>query len=102
MRTWMLLPVLTLTPAPRPHVGPAYSRIYTLNPKEGVFAYARISPDGNTLVYASEMTDARHPHGMALQETVVDLRTKKILYTEPGLDAYWSLDGTRIIYSGAP
>src|SRR5262249_748818 len=24
-----------------------------------------------------------------------------VLYTEPGIDAYWSIDGTRIIYSGS-
>ncbi len=33
-------------------------------------------------------------------ETLVDLTTKNILFTESGIDAYWSLDGTRIIYSG--
>jgi hypothetical protein len=32
--------------------------------------------------------------------TVVDLQSKKILFTERGIDAYWSLDGERIIYSG--
>ena len=88
------------TPAHKP--GPQYTRLYTLKPKEGVFAYARISPDGKTLVYASEQTDARHASPMVLMETVVDLASKKILYTEQGLDAYWSLDGTKIIYSGGP
>jgi hypothetical protein len=98
-----LLPLsLLLMAGSRPPAGPTYSRLYTLNPKEGVFAYARISPDGKTLVYASEMSDARHPNGMGLMETVVDLGTKKILYTESGLDAYWSTDGSRIIYSGGP
>ena len=32
---------------------------------------------------------------------MVDLKTKTILFTEPGIDAYWSIDGTRIIYSGS-
>jgi hypothetical protein len=81
---------------------PRYSRIYTLKPKEGVFAYARISPDGRTLVYASEQGDARHPFGVKTLETVVDLATRKILFSESGIDAYWSPDGGRIIYSGGP
>jgi WD40-like Beta Propeller Repeat len=84
---------------PRPPAGPQYTHVYTLRPKEGVFAYARISPDGRALVYASEQSDARHPRGIRTQETIVDLATKKVLYTEGGIDAYWSTDGTRIIYS---
>jgi hypothetical protein len=32
--------------------------------------------------------------------TVVDLRTKQILFTERGIDPYWSLDDERIIYLG--
>ena len=34
-----------------------FTRLYDLRPNEGVFAYARISPDGRTLAYASEMPD---------------------------------------------
>ncbi|MDB4873920.1 MAG: hypothetical protein JWM41_366 [Gemmatimonadetes bacterium] len=79
---------------------PKYTRLFSLKPKEGVFAYARISPDGRTLVYASEKTDARHPTGIRTLETVVDLATKKILFSEDGIDAWWSPDGNRIIYSG--
>ena len=33
---------------------------------------------------------------------VVDLATQKILFSEDGIDAYWSLDGQRVIYSGSP
>ena len=95
-----ILLVALLVGAPRPPAGPAYSRLFTLKPKEGVFAYARISPDGKTLVYASEKRDTRHPTGLGLIETVVDLTTKKILYTENGIDAYWSPDGKKVIYSG--
>ncbi len=96
------LPALALLGPRPPSSGPKYSRLYTLKPKEGVFAYARISPDGRTLVYASEKSDARHPNGIKTAETMVDLATKKILFTEEGIDAYWSIDGTRIIYSGGP
>ena len=30
--------------------------------------------------------------------TVVDLKTKKVLFTEAGIDAYFSTDGERMIY----
>jgi hypothetical protein len=99
---FVALPALALLGPRSPSSGPKYSRLYTLKPKEGVFAYARISPDGRTLVYASEKSDARHPNGIKTAETMVDLATKKILFTEEGIDAYWSIDGTRIIYSGGP
>ena len=95
-----ILLLALLVGAPRPPAGPKYARLFTLKAKEGVFAYARISPDGNTLVYASEKRDTRHPNGMGLLETVVDLTSKKILYTENGIDAYWSPDGKKVIYSG--
>ena len=96
----MLCAALALTAGRADAQTPRYERIYTLKPKEGVFAYARISPDGHTLVYASEKTDQRHPNGLRTVETVADLATKKILYSEDGIDAYWSIDGSRIIYSG--
>ena len=95
-----LLLVALFAVGARPPAGPTYARLFTLKPKEGVFAYARISPDGKTLVYASEKRDTRHPNGLGLIETVVDLTAKKILYTENGIDAYWSPDGKKVIYSG--
>src|SRR3954471_10099964 len=98
----LLLPAIALVATRGPATsGPQYTRLYTLKPKEGVFAYARISPDGRTLVYASEQSDARHPW-IRTMETVVDLTTRKILFSESGIDAYWSPDGSRIIYSGGP
>lgn len=95
-----ILLLAVLAGASHPPAGPKYARLFTLKAKEGVFAYARISPDGNTLVYASEKRDTRHPNGLGLVETVVDLTTKRILYTENGIDAYWSPDGKKVIYSG--
>jgi hypothetical protein len=80
--------------------GPTFTHVYPLQPNEGVFAYARISPDGRELAYASEMPSARNAMIPERTVTVVDLASQKILYTEPGIDAYWSLDGTRMIYSG--
>jgi hypothetical protein len=98
-----LLPILTLLAAlqlPGLQPGPAQSsaeprfdRVYPLSPREGVFAYSRISPDGNLLAYASET-----PNGRQRTITVVDLRTKEIVFEEPGIDAYWSTDGTRMIW----
>lgn len=80
----------TAPPATRFH------RLYSLKPEEGVFAYARISPDGRVLVYASEARDLRNR--LTRTVTVVDLETQKILFTEPGIDAYWSTDGQRMIF----
>jgi len=91
---------------------PDFTRAYALQPAEGVFAYSRISPDGNFLAYASLTYDTNRPRQQSAENlyaapgtatsmgtvTVVDLKTGKILFTEPGIDAYWSLDGERIIY----
>ena len=95
----ILSPALALVSASPPKGMPHYTHLYTLKPKEGVFAYARISPDGRALVYASEKSDPRRPFGMTETVTVVDLATRKIVFSESGIDAYWSTDGSRLIYS---
>src|SRR5687768_13592253 len=94
-RALLLIAPLTLglTAAHRP--GPRFERVYPLKPEEGVFAYARISPDGRTLAYASEY---KSRGGVTQTVTVVDLKDRKILFTEAGIDAYWSNDGQRMIY----
>jgi hypothetical protein len=96
----VFLPVVTLSSAHAPPGGPHYTRVHTLKPREGVFAYARISPDGKRLVYASEVNARRANTLGGYLETVVELSTGKVLFTENGIDAYWSPDGKRIIYSG--
>lgn len=73
-------------------------RVYALQPDEGVFAYARISPDGRTLAYASETRPPDRPGRLVQTVTVVDLPSGRVLFTEPGIDAYWSVDGRRMIY----
>lgn len=75
---------------------PKFQKAYALKPAEGVFAYSRISPDGHYLAYASEIRNVR---GLTQTVTVVDLPMQKVIYSEPGIDAYFSTDGTRMIYS---
>jgi hypothetical protein len=86
--------------------GPIFQKDYPLSAEEGVFAYSRISPDGRYLAYAAERPNALPPGNMrsgappiAQTVKVVDLTTRQILFNEVGIDAYWSLDGERIIYS---
>ncbi len=87
---------LALTrPASRP-AAPKFAKAYALKPAEGVFAYSRISPDGHYLAYASEIRSVR---GLTQTVTVVDLPKQKVIYSEAGIDAYFSTDGTRMIYS---
>jgi hypothetical protein len=102
IRLTVLLTVFSaaLLSARAPASTPRYEPVYTLKPKEGVFAYARISPDGKHLVYASQI-NARPANLRGWAVTLVDLATQKILFNEPGIDAYWSNDGKRIIYSGS-
>ena len=96
----LILSAVAASSAQAPPQTPHYSQVYTLKPREGVFAYARISPDGKRLVYASRV-NARNPNAPAgYVETAVDLATGNILFSEPGIDAYWSPDGKRFIYSG--
>jgi hypothetical protein len=78
-------------------IGPRFERVYPLDPAEGVFAYARISPDGKTLAYASEYVEQTSAAPTRTIK-VVQLSSRKILFTEPGIDAYWSNDGRRMIY----
>lgn len=79
--------------------GPKFEKIYPLKPEEGVFAYSRISPDGKTLAYASEVQSPTNPRGVVQTVTLVDLATKKIVFAEQGIDPYWSDDGSRMIFS---
>lgn len=88
------LSVLTLgCPAQRE---PRYERVYPLAPSEGVFAYSRISPSGRYLVYATEGEDARGQRSRAI--VVIDLSSRRVRFSEAGIDAYWSPDGERLIY----
>jgi hypothetical protein len=110
-----LVLALAITPIQtKPAAIPVFTRAYPLAATEGVFAYSRISPDGNYLAYASMTYDVSRPRPVTPENvygpagtvtnsgtvTVVDLHDGKVLHTERGIDAYWSLDGERIIYSG--
>lgn len=70
-------------------------RVYALDHDEGVFAYARISPDGSRLAYASERPVKDGP---PQTETLVNLQTHEILWREPGMDAYWAPAGDRFVF----
>ena len=99
MRLWVLvLAAVAALQGARPASGPVFDRVLPLAANEGVFAYARISPDGRFLAYASEMPDPARPRVVLTTQTVVDLATKQRLFAEPGIDAYWSLDGERMIF----
>jgi len=76
-----------------------YEQVHALRPDEGVFAYARVTPDGRYLAYASQEREIPRGVPAGRTVTVVDLRTRQVQYTEPGIDAYWSNDGSRMIYS---
>lgn len=92
-----LLGLVLLGPSPRAQT-PQYERAYALSPGEGVFAYSRISPDGRYLAYASQTRNAAG--SMSTMQTVVDLTTQDVIFSERGIDAYWSLEGDRMIYLG--
>lgn len=102
MRACRLLALaLLLTPLasslPQARAGVSFERILELKPDEGVFAYARISPSGKYLAYASEMP-APSGRGITQTETVIDVATKKVLFTEPGIDGYFSNDDERMVF----
>lgn len=77
--------------------GVSFEKLLPLKAGEGVFAYARISPNGRYLAYASEMP-APSGRGITQTETVVDLTDKKTIFTEPGIDGYFSNDNDRMIF----
>jgi Tol biopolymer transport system component len=72
--------------------------VYELASDKGVFAYSRISPDGRFLAYASEARNIVSGSGRSQVVTVVDLLEETVVFEEPGIDAYWSPDGQRMIY----
>jgi len=78
---------------------PRFEYTYGLKDSEGVFAYARVSPNGRWLAYSSESATAKTEDGDP-QRTVnlVDLTTKRVVHEEPGIDAYWAPDGQRMIF----
>ena len=77
--------------------GVSFEKIYALKPNEGVFAYARISPNGKYLAYASQMPNLGG-RGITQTETVVDLKDQKVLFSEAGIDGYFSNDNERLIF----
>jgi hypothetical protein len=91
----LLASIASIASAPLDAQTPRFDRVFPLDSNEGVFAYARISPDGRYLLYASERHRAGAPPQM---ETLVDLRDKRVLWEDRGIDGYWSPTGDRFIY----
>ncbi|MDB4913415.1 MAG: hypothetical protein JWM95_1059 [Gemmatimonadetes bacterium] len=77
---------------------PTFERVLPLGANEGVFAYARIAPNGRLLAYASESRDADSHAPIRRTIRVVDLVSRRLVFSEPGIDAYWSNDGMQMIY----
>jgi hypothetical protein len=78
--------------------GPTFERVHALKQGEGVFAYSRISPDGRYLAYASEAAKPRRRREVDRTVTVVDLRERRVVFREAGIDGYFSTDGERMIW----
>jgi hypothetical protein len=83
--------LLTCAVATRPGGAQTFEMVFGLQKSEEVFAYSRVSPDGRILAYTSGAGRARHIN-------VVDLSTKRVIFSAPGVDAYFSPDGKKIIY----
>jgi hypothetical protein len=75
---------------------PVLTRVFRLPPDEGIFAYARISPDGQRLAYTAQIPGVSHRNSRVTR--VIELHSKKIIFSEPGIDAYWSPDGRKVIF----
>lgn len=74
------------------------AKLYPLAEKETVFAYSRISPNGRFLAYTSEPNGNTKPEIIERVVRVVDLASNDIVFSEPGIDPYWSPDGSNLIY----
>jgi hypothetical protein len=74
-----------------------FEKVLPLKTGESVFAYARISPDGRYLSYASQMPNPAG-RGITQTETIVDLKDQSVVFEEPGIDGYFSNDNQRLIY----
>jgi hypothetical protein len=77
--------------------GVSYQKLFALKSNETVFAYARISPNGRYLAYASQLPIGSS-RGVTQTETVVDLKDQKIVFEEAGIDGYFSNDNERMIF----
>lgn len=100
MKKWWLPAIVSLNVvASQGAAGqPAITRILPLQPREGVFAYSRIDPAGRLLAYASETPDPDNAGKVIQTIRVVELKTRRLVFAEPGVDAYWSPEGDRLIF----
>jgi hypothetical protein len=89
--------VLAASPGASGTQGVTFQKLFALKSNEGVFAYARISPNGRYLAYASQMP-VGSSRGITQTETVVDLKDQKVVFEEAGIDGYFSNDSERMIF----
>lgn len=82
---------------------PTFQNVMDLSQDEDVYAYARIAPDGKRMAYVSikRMADVADESNRTVK--VLDLGSKKVLFSESGRDPYWSPDSASLIFqSEAP
>lgn len=90
-------PAETARDAARAVAQPRIDRLYKIPAGEGAFAYGRISADGRYLAYTAQKYDAANARASRIQR-VVDVQSGRVVFAEPGVDGYWSPDGSRLIY----
>jgi hypothetical protein len=83
---------------------PSFDSLYVLPLHEAVFAYARISPNGDALVFSSIPDSEKMSDQPSYQLKVIDLKSRATLYATRGIDGWWSNSGDRLIYrdQGSP
>lgn len=70
--------------------------VYELSESETVFAYSRISADGDLLTYTSQPRGTGE--GVHWRIKLIRLSTGRELFSDTGFDGYFSPDGKRLIY----
>lgn len=90
--------VIAVLCACSPPLDTRYEYITPVAADEDVFAYGRISPNGRFLVYSSERHNTRRPSVSRRIMHVYDVANERVVFSEPGIDGYWSPDGAQLIY----
>jgi len=73
------------------------TKALALAPNERVFAYSRVSPDGQYLAYASHVVAPTEGQPKLVQR-VVNLAASKVVFSEAGIDGYFATDSRRLVF----